>query len=79
MRWFVTFAAFNAALLAVVLIALWAIGGFADSGLSGHGWVALALGIIFTSALGVGLMALVFHSARRNYDEDVHRIGRPDR
>jgi hypothetical protein len=78
MRWVVTFAAFNAALIAVVLAMLWAIGGFEDSGLSAHGWVALFLGITLTSALGVALMALVFYSDRKNYDDDANRAGRPD-
>jgi hypothetical protein len=27
----------------------------------------------------VALMALVFHSARKDYDEDAYRTGRPDR
>lgn len=79
MRWFLTFAVFNAALIGAALAALWAVGGFAGAGLSGHGWVALILGITLTSALGVALMALVFHSARQDYDEDAHRAGRPDR
>jgi hypothetical protein len=62
-----------------VLIMLWVVGGFEDSGLSAHGWVALFLGITLTSALGVALMALVFYSDRKNYDEDANRAGRPDR
>jgi hypothetical protein len=78
MRWVLTFAAFNAALIAVVLLMLWAVGSFEDAGLSAQGWVALFLGIALTSALGVALMALVFHSARRDYDDDAHRAGRPD-
>ncbi|GBD41976.1 hypothetical protein HRbin39_01363 [bacterium HR39] len=34
-----------------------------------HGWIALALGALVTLLLGGGLMALVFHSARRGYDD----------
>jgi hypothetical protein len=34
-----------------------------------HGWLALGLGVGLSLALGVGLMALVFHSARRGYDD----------
>ena len=79
MRWLLTFIGFNAVLLAAVLLTLWAFGGFAESGLSGQGWIALALGIAFTSGIGVALMALVFHSARNDYDEDAYRTGRPDR
>jgi hypothetical protein len=33
------------------------------------GWLALVLGVIVTFALGVGLMALVFISNRRGYDD----------
>lgn len=36
--------------------------------ISGQGWIAMALGIVFTVAIGVGLMALTFYSSRRNYD-----------
>lgn len=39
--------------------------------MSGHGWAAMILGILFSLALGVGLMALVFISSRRGYDDEV--------
>jgi len=32
------------------------------------GWFFLVLGIVFTIALGAGLMALVFYSSRHDYD-----------
>lgn len=32
-------------------------------------YVAMALGIIFSLAVGVALMALVFYSSRKGYDE----------
>lgn len=79
MRWLLTFIGFNALLFVAALLTLWAFGGFAGEGLSGQGWFALALGIAFTSGLGVALMALVFYSARKDYDEDAYRIGRRDR
>jgi ABC-type multidrug transport system permease subunit len=79
MRWLLTFIGFNALLLAAVLVTMWAFGGFADYGLSGTGWFALCLGVAFTAGLGVALMALVFHSARKDYDEDAYRIRRRDR
>jgi hypothetical protein len=41
-----------------------------DIPLSGHGIVALVLGVLASLALGVGLMFLVFYSSRRGYDED---------
>ena len=45
-----------------------------DSEINGAGWLAMGLGVIVTLALGIGLMALVFISRRRGYDE----IGRRD-
>jgi len=42
------------------------------SAMSVHGWIALGLGTFFSLAVGGGLMALVFHSARKGYDD---RIG----
>jgi hypothetical protein len=48
--------------------------GIGDSEISGAGWLAMGLGVVITLALGIGLMALVFISSRRGYDE----IGRRD-
>ncbi|HLY44996.1 MAG TPA: hypothetical protein VKQ73_05420 [Stellaceae bacterium] len=53
--------------VAVVVAGLWADVG--DVGISAAGWVALILGALVTLALGVGLMALVFISSRRGYDD----------
>jgi hypothetical protein len=39
-----------------------------DVPMSGHAWAAMVLGITFSLALGVGLMALVFYSSRKGYD-----------
>ena len=33
-----------------------------------NGYIAMALGIVFTAALGGGLMALLFWSHRKGYD-----------
>jgi hypothetical protein len=40
-----------------------------DVEMSVHGYVAMILGIIFSLVVGCGLMALVFYSNRRGYDE----------
>jgi len=56
-----------------VVVGLWRTVG--DAKISTAGWVAMALGVLVTLALGVGLMALVFISSRRGYDEP----GRDDR
>lgn|GEM_PF-1114519 len=40
-----------------------------DAGMPTSGYVAMAVGVIFSLVVGVGLMALVFYSSRRGYDE----------
>lgn len=57
--------------IAAVVAGLWAQVG--DSEISAAGWLAMALGIVATLALGIGLMALVFISNRRGYDEGTGR------
>jgi len=53
--------------IAVVIASLWA--SIGDSGISIAGWLAMALGVIVTLALGGGLMKLVLISNGRGYDE----------
>jgi len=55
-----------------LIAAVWS--GIGDSEISVAGWLAMGLGVVVTLALGIGLMALVFISSRRGYDE----IGRRD-
>jgi TRAP-type C4-dicarboxylate transport system permease small subunit len=40
-----------------------------DVTMSIHGWIALALGTIFSLVVGCGLMALMFYSSRSGYDD----------
>ncbi len=69
--------------LAIFLIAavyasmrMWgSIGG--GVGMTGNGIAALVLGGIGTLALGGGLMALVFFSSRRGYDDAADLKSRP--
>ncbi len=42
-----------------------------DGELSTDGNIALTLGIVLSIVVGVGLMWLLFHSARRGYDDQV--------
>ena len=49
-----------------------------DAGVPPSGYVAMALGVIFSLAVGVGLMALVFYSSRKGYDEPATLIQEPD-
>jgi len=41
------------------------------------GYVAMALGVIFSLVVGVGLMTLVFYSSRKGYDEPAVLIHDP--
>ncbi|MEZ5996297.1 MAG: hypothetical protein R3C25_11150 [Hyphomonadaceae bacterium] len=57
------------ALLAVVAFVV-----FRDwdaSAMSVHGWIAMGVGAFFSLAVGGGLMALVFYSARMGYDDRI--------
>ncbi len=54
-------------LVVTVSMRLWVATG--ASQISIGGWLAMGFGVIVTLALGVGLMALVFISSRRGYDE----------
>ena len=56
-------------LAVAVAMAVGAMSGTGQAGMSGHGWAAMAHGIVFSLALGGGLMALVFFSARNGYDD----------
>jgi dipeptide/tripeptide permease len=53
--------------IGILIAAVWT--GIGDSEISLAGWLAMGLGIVVTLALGIGLMALVFISNRRGYDE----------
>ncbi len=44
-----------------------------DTALSGHGILALVLGVLASLGLGMGLMFLVFYSSRHGHDEDAAR------
>lgn len=46
---------------------------------SGHGTVAMVLGVVLSLIVGIGLMTLVFYSSRRGYDDDAvtHRRHAP--
>ena len=53
----------------VIIVTASAWNGLGDTGMSAAGWAALVLGAVVTLALGIGLMALVFISSRRGFDE----------
>jgi hypothetical protein len=54
-------------------VALWAWHEIGEVAISGHGLIALGLGVVLTLLVGVGLMTLLFFSARRGYDERAHQ------
>lgn len=56
-------------ILAAVLFGT--LSGWDASYMSVHGWIALGLGTFFSLAVGGGLMALVFYSARKGYDDRI--------
>ena len=70
-----------AIVVAVVIVALvvtisvgnWNFVG--NSGIDLNGWIALILGVVVTLVVGIGLMALVFISNRRGYDEPPDKSG----
>ena len=55
--------------------------GVDDVAMDENGWIALGLGSFFSLVIGCGLMALMFYSSRRGYDEaaDPFRKGRQNR
>ncbi len=59
-------------ILALSVVVLYVGWGIADDtqgmAMSTTGYVAMALGVVATLALGIGLMALVFYSSRRGDD-----------
>jgi hypothetical protein len=61
-----------AVLLALLVAAIWyaAQVWISMSGvhMSGFGWTFLVLGVVVTTGLGAGLMALVFYSSRHDMD-----------
>jgi hypothetical protein len=50
-------------------VAFWAWQEIGDVPISRHGLIALGLGALLTALLGAGLMALMFFSSRRGYDD----------
>jgi hypothetical protein len=45
-----------------------------DAAVSKHAYIAMGLGVFFSLLVGGGLMALVFYSSRRGYDEPPHLV-----
>lgn len=65
-----------ALLLGAVAAVAWVWIPHEEAGMSGHGVLAMVLGVLGTFAVGAGLMALVFFSHRSGHDQAVHDEGR---
>ena len=50
----------------------WGVEEVAETQISAHGYVAMALGIVLSIVIGAGLMALLFYSARHGHDDIDH-------
>jgi protein-S-isoprenylcysteine O-methyltransferase Ste14 len=59
--------------VATVIAIFWHQLGASEISLAG--WLAMVFGVIVTLALGIGLMALMFISNRRGFDDPGHREG----
>jgi len=75
-RWVVI--AVLAALLAAACILGYLGWTSTDTSVPASGYVALVLGVVFSLVVGAGLMALVFYSSRKGYDEPVVLIPEPE-
>ena|SRR5450432_2899057 len=73
MKWAFWFVPACVAGIAAVLLIIWLAGGFQGTALDANITVALVLGILFSSLLGVGLMGLIFYSNRSGQDDKAYR------
>ena len=78
MSWLRLFLGVCVLVVALLLVGLWALRGFDSYGMGFHGVLALVLGAVLSSAVGIGLMALIFLSNRSGHDEEASRPGPPD-
>jgi hypothetical protein len=75
--WVRILAASCAGMAAVVLISLWVLSGFRGLGVDAATAIALLLGSVAATALGVALMGLVFYSDTSRADEAVRDASAP--
>ena len=79
MRWVIGFILACLAGIAIVVGLAWALGWLSGIGSNVNIAVAAILCIVFTSALGTGLMALIFYSNRSGLDEESWRSQEEER
>jgi uncharacterized membrane protein len=63
-------------LILAAITGFWAWQEVGEVEIGPHGWIAIALGAALIFLVGAGLMALMFFSARRGYDERAHEADR---
>lgn len=66
---------------AFLALAIWfatsgwlSIGAQSHAEVSAHGYIAMAIGVVFSLLIGGGLMALVFYSSRHGHDDVDHDL-----
>ena len=66
-----TMAAFAAMILILAGVIYYAYAGLTEPGepMPAQGYAAMIIGVVLSLVVGIGLMALVFYSSRRGYDE----------
>jgi hypothetical protein len=75
-RWLVI-----AALMGLLGLALWAAyrqSLLGDADVPAWAWISIAFGALLSILVGGGLMALIFYSSRKGYDEPPHKIEPPE-
>ncbi len=75
--WAARFATATATAIVVLLALVWALTGFGGLGLDATATFGAVLGIVFTIALAVALMTLIFYSNRSGTDDLIADAGRP--
>jgi hypothetical protein len=73
--WLTGFVIASAAAVGAVVLGLWLANAMPGAELGHHAMIALTLGILFSTALGIALMALIFYSNRSKQDEVAHDAG----
>jgi hypothetical protein len=70
-----------AALLGLLGLALWAAYRqwmLVDVDVPAWAWISVGFGAFISILVGGGLMALIFYSSRKGYDEPAHKIEPPE-
>jgi hypothetical protein len=75
--WAARFPIATTAAIVITLALIWALTGFGGLGLDATATVGAVLGIVFTIALSVALMTLIFYSNRSGMDDAGADAGEP--